>query len=89
MTQVFAQPKPKREKMTPRKWEERRIEVWERECGLCQGCFRFVPLTDGHIHHIKTRGAGGGDEMSNLCLLCFLCHDAVHRGLIKLGGENG
>jgi 5-methylcytosine-specific restriction endonuclease McrA len=77
-------PKPQREKLTRRQWEERRIEVWEREFGCCQGCGRFVPIVEGHPHHIKSRGAGGGDEAENIALLCFECHDAIHRGLIKL-----
>jgi hypothetical protein len=33
-------------------------------------------------HHIKSRGAGGGDVPLNLIDLCVHCHDKVHRGLI-------
>lgn len=29
--------------------------------------------------HLRTRGAGGGDELSNLIPLCRLCHIERHR----------
>lgn len=36
------------------------------------------------VHHIKTRGSGGGDDMWNLMPLCRMHHSEVHRlGLIK------
>ena len=31
-----------------------------------------------HIHYIKTKGAGGGDEIENLITLCFGCHRKIH-----------
>lgn len=30
------------------------------------------------VHHIKTRGSGGGDEAWNLANLCRLCHSRLH-----------
>lgn len=32
-----------------------------------------------HIHHIRTRGAGGSDEDENLLALCWRCHDELHK----------
>jgi 5-methylcytosine-specific restriction endonuclease McrA len=36
-----------------------------------------------HIHHVKSRGAGGNDVPENLVCLCWRCHDEVHRGVIS------
>jgi 5-methylcytosine-specific restriction endonuclease McrA len=30
------------------------------------------------LHHVKTRGSGGGDESFNLMPLCRMHHQAVH-----------
>jgi 5-methylcytosine-specific restriction endonuclease McrA len=35
-----------------------------------------------HIHHVRSRGAGGNDVPENLVCLCWRCHDEVHRGVI-------
>ncbi|MGE5611663.1 MAG: HNH endonuclease signature motif containing protein [Bacillota bacterium] len=35
-----------------------------------------------HVHHVRSRGAGGHDCQENLVSLCWLCHDGVHRGRI-------
>lgn len=37
-----------------------------------------------HVHHIKSRGAGGDDTPENLVTLCFNCHTEVHNGTLKL-----
>lgn len=37
-----------------------------------------------HVHHIIYRSQGGADEMSNLVTLCNACHEAVHRGDLKI-----
>ena len=49
----------------------------------CENCW----TTQGpfHVHHIRSRGAGGGDEPQNLISLCFECHRKVHDGLLVLG----
>jgi len=40
-------------------------------------------------HHVKHRGAGGGDEESNLMPLCFQCHTEVHMvGMLKFSSRN-
>ena len=46
-------------------------------CGLWTGNF-------AHVHHIRTRGAGGNDVPENLISLCWKCHEKVHRGLLKV-----
>lgn len=32
-----------------------------------------------HPHHLKSRGAGGGDTLDNLMPLCFKHHQEIHR----------
>ena len=34
------------------------------------------------IHHVKSRGAGGGDDAFNIIPLCRVCHERWH----KMGG---
>lgn len=36
-----------------------------------------------NIHHIKSKGSGGHDVIDNLICLCYVCHEKVHKGLIK------
>jgi hypothetical protein len=38
------------------------------------------------IHHIKPRSHGGGNEESNLCLLCGAHHKLHHDGLLQISG---
>lgn len=67
-------PKPKR--LRSRKTIE---EV--RAIGYCQICGAQKGL---EVHHIRTRGAGGGDERENLVCLCNYHHRLVQDGLIQL-----
>lgn len=41
-------------------------------CELCGNNFGLA------IHHLKTKGSGGGDEASNLMALCFNHHHRAH-----------
>ncbi|MCR4399116.1 MAG: HNH endonuclease [Firmicutes bacterium] len=43
----------------------------------CEICGRPGPT---QAHHIRSRGAGGGDEPKNLISLCPECHARVHAG---------
>jgi len=45
----------------------------------CQVCGSTWML---HVHHIKSRGAGGDDVPENLVCLCAACHEKAHRGLL-------
>jgi hypothetical protein len=56
--------------------DRRAMATLERRwCGWCGRYDRPV-----HYHHIKSRGAGGGEQKGNGIGLCDLCHDAHHRG---------
>lgn len=64
-------PKPTRVK------DRRAIELARRD--WCELCGRPGAV---HVHHIRSRGAGGDDVLENLISLCPECHDLVHRGRI-------
>ena len=51
---------------------------------LCGHCGRWTEFDQFHIHHKKTRGAGGTDDKSNLIGLCWQCHRKVHDGNVRL-----
>lgn len=65
----------------------RRHEVFDRSGGFCEelGCNRQIdeelPSEHPnalHVHHIKTRGKGGAENMDNLQALCTRCHKKKH-----------
>lgn len=79
-------------KRQPREiWQETRRLVWERDRGRCQGPYCAdlpdwsLALDECHIDHIVS-GKLGGNELSNLRVLCRRCHvlrlDKRHRGMI-------
>jgi 5-methylcytosine-specific restriction endonuclease McrA len=56
-----------------------RTQVWYRDGGKCVDCGTPVAFENGgfrnmHMGHIKSRGAGGSDELSNVRSLCLQCH---------------
>jgi hypothetical protein len=64
----------------------RQKKILERDCGLCQvpGCSRIAV----HVHHIKFRSAGGGDEDENQISLCAVHHlQCVHNGWVRVTGK--
>jgi hypothetical protein len=50
----------------------------------CQSCNSSQGL---HPHHIKYKSHGGPDELENLITLCWICHGAVHAGILELKQE--
>jgi 5-methylcytosine-specific restriction endonuclease McrA len=57
------------------------LRVYVRDCWRCRHCKSRGPL---HPHHLKYKSQGGGDELSNLITLCFICHRAHHDGLLTI-----
>jgi hypothetical protein len=59
--------------------------VWRRDQGRCRvpGCRSARGL---EIHHLIHREDGGGHDADNLILACSACHDAHHRGALRLIG---
>ena len=56
-------------------WEMRRLEVMERDNYKCRMCGAGSSLS---VDHIKSRGAGGTDDMENCRCLCLNCHTSRH-----------
>jgi hypothetical protein len=87
---MIGNPKPdiERLKKPSKAWTVRVDELYDREAHVCQGCGRLLKRNEASPHHIKTRGAGGGDELSNLALLCgFGCHTKIDSGELIIKKE--
>jgi len=77
-------PNPKKKRFVLKKpskaWTKQVDLLYERDGGLCQRCQKWLNREEANPHHKKTRGAGGGDEIENLELLCSLCHIKIDSG---------
>jgi 5-methylcytosine-specific restriction endonuclease McrA len=62
-------PKPKRYVSIEDLLEYKRTH---RSCEYCGGDWHL------QVHHIKSRGSGGGDTVDNLMVLCTTCHNKAH-----------
>lgn len=65
---------PKRKRVKDLKAIKRARKEW---CELCGN-----PYELREVHHIRTKGSGGGDVSENLVCLCCVCHRKVHTGQI-------
>ena len=69
--------------------ETRRRSVYAavsaRDERACRCCGRRESL---HHHHLTFRSKGGGDETSNVLLLCVLCHALLHARQLWILGKN-
>ncbi len=61
---------------------KKQLEAYKKLHNACEACRKPV---SGDPHHIRTRGAGGGDEPENLLRLCYECHQIAHtKGIMIL-----
>jgi 5-methylcytosine-specific restriction endonuclease McrA len=60
-----------------------RQAVLDRDNCQCQKCG-----TSGEnrlqLHHVEFRSQGGGHSEDNLIVLCFKCHELLHRGVFHV-----
>jgi len=49
-------------------------ELWKRDLGICQICFRFADIRDCNVDHVVPRSAGGTDDADNLQLAHSTCN---------------
>ena len=68
-------------------WNVREYVLWRdsHECQCCHGKSKDKVL---NVHHIESRKTGG-DSPDNLVTLCDTCHDAYHKGKVKLNLKRG
>jgi len=52
-----------------------RREVYRREGYACALCERPDVI---HVHHVRSRSLGGGNDLGNLIALCPVCHAIAH-----------
>ena len=85
-------PKKKPVRLKGKAYTEFRYKVFFRAGGICQDCKKWAGIKGpdvfsiGHVAHIKSRGAGGGDTMDNVRWLCYQCHILKDHGLKFSGG---
>jgi len=73
-------------KLSPKDYGAMRVEIYNDQYEHCavKGCERWVSMEQFHLHHIKSRGAGGDDSRETLIGVCYRCHDAIHRGKLRV-----
>ena len=58
-------------------WEKLRERVMQRDCYLCQPCYRATPqrITPAkEVDHVIPKAKGGTDALDNLEAICVPCH---------------
>ena len=78
-------PKPKRTKLSPKENHELRLKIYNVQHESCghESCGKWIPFLHVHVHHIKSRGSGAGDDFDNCVGLCWECHRKIHDGTIR------
>ena len=67
------------ERLSTSAWSKRSAEILRRR-PVCEA--RVEPVCHGRaveVHHVLTRGQGGGDHVDNLLAVCGYCHEWIHR----------
>ena len=100
MKKLNPDPKIKTLRLYGKAKTEFRRKVAERALEFCDVCGWYAPLKwdgvfdSGHVAHIKSYGAGGGDTMDNVKWKCPDCHGKEHgpqwgKGALKGHKEQG
>ena len=70
----------------PPDWEERKIQVMERDGRQCSKCGKMGHHL--HLHHITPLSKGGNNKITNLKLVCESCHSKEQGGRHFSGESN-
>ncbi len=62
-------------------WSAMRTAVAKRSAGRCEARWDGCTILAAHVHHIKLRSQGGGDEPENLLAVCNHCHTMIHNNV--------
>lgn len=81
--QIFDKRDQKREQEQQRRSVYAQVDA--RDGRACRCCGRREKL---HHHHLTFRSRGGGDETSNVALLCQFCHALLHARQLWIIGTN-
>ena len=60
-------------------WNAIRKRILIRDNWQCRHCGRVCDKGEAQVDHILRKGLGGGDEESNLQVLCITCHGKKSR----------
>ena len=71
---IINQPKRKRIKLSPKKYNDLRREAYYDQYQCCIKCGAWIEFDCFSLHHKKTRGSGGGDTRDNVDGYCLFCH---------------
>jgi predicted HNH restriction endonuclease len=67
----------------PRITDTRLIQALRAAIGYCEICGAYPAAGERAVHHCRPRGAGGGDTLDNLIVVCPVCHLRLHQGLMS------
>ena len=69
----------------PRKYrsDENKDVLYGNQRGDCPGCGGHYRMKDFHVDHIIPQSDGGGDEITNLQLLCGHCNSTKQKGTME------
>lgn len=69
-----------------------REDAYQRDCGCCRVYgvsvrYEGTPLNQAELHHVVPRARGGGDVLSNVCIVSPEAHAKIHAGLVTVDGD--
>ena len=67
-------------RLSPTEREKQRERLWHAANHRCQRCGRWIALNEADRHHVRHKSLGGGDEDSNIKIVCRGCHNEEHGG---------
>lgn len=60
-------------------WRPINAALERRSQGYCERCGKPTTIDLGHRHHRQLRSQGGDNSLSNLVLVCGVCHGEIHQ----------